>query len=122
MLEAQIRMALPEILLAQGLKATVDGIKDAFHATALRHSLMPDDGAETSAGVLAAGWSVQIADLCDKYRTKVRRLRSLKGEAATLKVLVDALSNRSFALSKMADLCDVMLKQGLIQGDEGSFS
>jgi len=121
-LEAQIRMELPDALTTQGKKATVDGIKDAFQATAVAHSLLKDEQVETQKEVLSAIWTVRIASLCDKYRTKVVKLRALKGEAATLKVLVDALSNRSFALSKMADLCDVMLKQGLIQGDEGSFS
>ena len=120
-LESQIRMELPDALVAQGKKATVDGIKDAFQATAVAHSLVKGDQAETQADVIGALWTVRIADLCEKYRKKIMKLRALKEEASTLRVLVDALSNRSFALSKMADLCDVMLKQGLIQGDEGSF-
>lgn len=121
-LESEIKMELPAALVSKGLKATVDGLKDAFQATAMKHSLMKDTSAVTAKEVLEATWTVRIADLCGKYRMKVRRLRTLKEEAAILRVLVDALSSRSFTLSKMADLIDVMLKQGLIQGDEGAFS
>ena len=119
--EAGIKVALAALLPEKGRKPTVDGLKDAFQETAVRLSLLSSDEAKELRKILADDWGKVFRDGCQSYRVEARRLRKMKMEAVTLHVIVDALSNRSFALSKMADLVDIMLKQGLIQGDEGVF-
>lgn len=120
-MEAETKGALNPLLVEKGRKATVDGLKDALQETAVKLSLVSIEEAEMGLGILAKEWGEPFAKICKLYRKEARSLRKLKREEVTLKVIVDALSNRSFSLTKMADLVDIMLKQGLIDGSEGAF-
>jgi len=119
-LKAKVKAQLPDVLKNAGRKVTIPAVDDAFEETAVHHATLSTEDAKQNMTAIAVQWGGDFAEACQAYRKVARNLRRLEERLKTITVLIDALSTRSFSLTKMADLADIMLKQGLIMGDEGA--
>jgi len=113
-LEGELKVELPGLLAARGLKTTVDSITQHFAATVTTFVNVSSSDEKLYFENLQRDWNPAFADVCMAYRGVVKRLRKYKRIQSQLRVVNDALSSRSYSLTHMADLLSDMMSAKIV--------
>jgi len=100
--------------VSEGKKPSVDRVKDLVSATARKLAAASEKTADVVRDEIAAKHGETIVKVCDEYREAALRVRQRTRHRDVLRQVTDALSSRSFTMTKIADLLGDTMHMGLI--------
>lgn len=107
-------------MAAQGKAPSADRTKDLVSATARRLASAREKDADAIREEIAEEYGEPIVKVCNQYREAALCLRQRSRQRDLLRQTTDALSSRSFTMTKIADLLGDTMHLGLI--DVGSIA